>query len=273
VIPEAIQRRLAERTPPRPRADRAIASGDIRRAESGGEERLVLVLKVNSGREDAQITLIHPYSEYATESDIIVDPSVTGLSYPVVVQTGMRGVVWLKDLGRLVASAPAEVVHSCLSPYPSELSEPGLTAGTAFTGPLEARADFKNSERGSLARLSADCTEAALEGGPFSFDVEIFTALLAPSPNAGLMMQAIIDLWTTRGDELVFTFEVVEFLDSNGLLAIEAWEAALGADGLAFRVGVLHGIIERALARLGQNEPHPYVTYGAESIAGAGRIK
>jgi len=271
VIPEAIQRRLAERTPPRPRADRAIASGDIRRAESGGEERLVLVLKVNSGREDAQITLIHPYPEYATESDIIVDPSVTGLSYPIVVQTGMRGVVWLKDLGRLVASAPAEVVHSCLSPYPSELSEPGLTAGTAFTGPLEARADFKNSERGSLARLSADCTQAALDGGPFAFDVdEVFTALLAPSPNAGLMMEAIVDLWVTRGDELVFTLEHVEFLDSKRLLAIEVWDSALGIDGLSFRLGPLQSLIDRAMARFDQGEPADVTKLRSRELADAG---
>jgi len=25
------------------------------------------------------------------------------------------------------------------------------------------------------------------------------------------------------------------------------------------------------MARFGQNEPHPYVTYGAETLAGAGR--
>lgn len=271
MIPDAIQRRLAERTPPTPRADRAIAAGDIRRAESGGEERLVLVLKVNSGREDAQVTLIHAYPEYATESDIIVDPSVTGLSYPVVAQTGLRGIVWLKDLGRLVATVPAEVVHSCLSPRPSELSGPGLTAGTTFAGPLEARADFKNSERASLDRLTADCTEVALEGGPFSFDVEIFTALLAPSPHADLMMAKIVELWATRGDELIFTLEHVEFLDSKGLLSIELWESTLGSDGLAFRLGPLHGLIERAMARFGQNESQPSVTFGEELLVGAGR--
>ena len=271
MIPDAIQRRLAERTPPRPRADRAIAAGDIRRAESGGEERLVLVLKVNSGREDAQVTLIHPYPEYATESDIIVDPSVTGLSYPAVAQTGLRGIVWLKDLGRLVATVPAEVVHCCLSPRPSELSGPGLTAGTTFAGPLAARADFKNSERASLARLTADCTEAALDGGPFAFDVdEVFNALLAPSPDAGLMMEAIVDLWVTRGDDLVFTFEHVEFLDSKGLLAIEVWDSALGIDGLSFRLGPLQGLIDRAMARFDHSEPAEVTRLRSRELADAG---
>lgn len=271
MIPDAIQRRLADRNPSRPRADRAIATGDIRRAESGGEERLVLVLKVNPGREDAQVTLIHPYPEYATESDIIVDPAVTGLSYPVVAQTALRGVVWLKDLGRLVGSVPVEVVRSCLSHRSTELIGDGLTFGTFFTGPLEARSDFKNSERASLARLSADCTEAALEGGPFSFDVdEVFTALLAPSPDAGLMMGAIIDLWVTRGDELVFTLEHVEFLDSKGLLAIDVWDYALGVDGLAFRLGPLQGLIDRAMARFDQSEPAETTKLGSRDLAAAG---
>jgi hypothetical protein len=270
MIPDSVLRKLAERTQPKPRADRAIVAGDIRRAESGGEERLVLVLKVNSDREDAQITMLHPYPEYATESDIIIDPSVTDLTFPVVAQTGLRGVVWLKDLGRLISSAPVEVLNSCLGPRPRELSGPGLTAGTTFAGPLEARADFKSSELASLARLSGDSTEAALDGAPFAFDVdEVFTALLAPSPDAGQMMQAIVELWATRGDQLVFTLEHVEFLNSKGLLAIDRWESTLDSDGLAFRLGPLQSIIERATNRFGQNEPQPNVTYGERALAGA----
>jgi len=270
VIPKAIQQRLAERRPARPRADRPIAAGDIRRAESGGEERLVLILKVNPKRENAQITLTHPYPEYATENDIIVDPALSGVTYPIIVQGGMRGLVWLKDLGRLVARVPDEVVSACLGARAGTPLGAGLSVGTTFLGALEARADFKQSERASLARLCEDCTAAALESGAFELDVdEVFSALLAPSPHAGLMMQSIVDLYKTRGDNLVFTLDHVEFLESKGLLVHDRWELALGVEGLAFRLGTLEKLIERARSWYGLDEPRPTSTLREKDLVAA----
>lgn len=272
MIPEQIRQRLATRTDARSRADRPIAAGDIRRVESGGESRLVLVLKVNPGRENAQITLVHPYPEQATGADIIVDRSVSGVTYPLVVEAGMRGVAWLKDLDRLVVTLPAEVVRACLSSRTIALIGDGLSAGMAFGGPLDARATFKDSERASLARICAESSAAALEGGAFELEVDqVFHALLAPSPDAGLMMGAIVDLWATRGQDLVFTLEHVDFLDSKGLLAIDRWEVTLGTDGLAFRLGPLQTVIERAMARFGHDEPNPQSTIGERELVAAGR--
>ncbi len=274
MIPEQIKQRLENRTELRPRADRSIAPGDIRRVESGGESRLILVLTVNTARENAQVTLVHPYQEQATGADILVDRSVSDVTYPIVVEAGMRGVIWLKDLGRLVASLPAEVVAACLSPRMPALTGDGLSTGTAFGGPLDARAAFKDAERRSLARLCADSTAAALDGGTFEFEVdEVFHALLAPSPDAELMMVAIVDLWATRGSDLVFTLEHVEFLDSKGLLAIDRWEAALGTEGLAFRLGPLQTFIELAMARFGCDEPNAQSTLGERDLVAAGRRK
>lgn len=271
MIPESIQRRLSLRTPGRPRADRPIGSGDIRRAFSGGEERLVLVLKVNPRRENAQVTLVHPYPEYATDNDVVVEPSVSGVSYPLVVEAGMRGVVWLKDLDRLVARLPLEVVDACRSSRMVIPSGTGLSVGPAYNGPLEARAEFKTAERASLARLCADCTSAALDDEAFELELdEVFTALLEPSPHAGSMMGAIVNLWLTRGDELVFTLDHVEFLDDKDLLAIDHWERTLGADGLAFRLGPLQGLVDRAMARFGIEEPVATSRLGVRDLVGAG---
>ena len=273
MIPEQLQQQVAERFVSSPRADRAIASGDIRRVESGGESRLVLVLAVNAARENAQITLVHPYVEQATAADIVVDREISQVTFPIVVQTGMRGVAWLKDFGRLVTSLPAEVVAACLSPRAVAVSREGLSTGTAFGGPFDARAAFKESERASLARLCDDSTAAALEGGAFEFEVdEVFHALLAPSPNAELMMSAIVDLWHTRGQDLVFTFDHVDFLEGKGLLAIERWEAALGMDGLAFRLGPLQKIIERAMARIHADEPSPHSKVGERELVSVGQM-
>ena len=274
MIPESVRRRLAVDDVVRPRADRAIAAGDIRRAESGGVERLVLVLKVNSARENAQVALIHSYPEYATDGDLIVDQKVSGVSYPIVVETGMRGIVWLTDLRRLVTGLPTEVVAACLGPRLVTPAIPGISVGTAYMGPLEARADFKGSERNSLAQLCADCTAAVLEGGTFQFEVdEVFSALLAPSPHADLMMQSIIKLWKTRGDDLIFTLEHVEVLESKGLLAVERWESSLGVEGLAFRLGPLQHFIERAMTWFGQDEPRPTATIGEKQLVDAGRSR
>ena len=272
MIPDLIKKRLADRTPPRPRADRAITSGDIRRVESDGESRLVLVLAVNPARENAQVTLIHSYPEQATGDDIVVDPSVSDLTYPIVVEAGMRGVIRSLDLGRLVTSLPSEVVAACLSPRMPALTGGGLSTGTAFGGPLDARSAFKDAERRSLARLCADSTAAVLDGGTFEFEVdEVFQALLASSHDAGLMMSVIVDLWVTRGKDLVFTLEHVEILDSRGLLEIDRWEAALGSEGLAFRLGPLQSFIELALTQYGQDELIAESTFGTRELAAAGR--
>ena len=171
VIPDSIRRRVAV-LPATSSAlalpiasDREATAGDVRRAGgSGGEERLVLVLKVQPGRSNAQVTLVHPYPEYATEKDVLVDPAVSGVAYPLVVEAGMRGIVWLRDLGPLVVALPSEVVTICLRPNTSVPTGPGLSVGTRYCGALDARAYFKQHEYASLSRLCADCTAAALDG-------------------------------------------------------------------------------------------------------------
>ena len=272
MIPDRIQKKLATRTLGVPRAEREVRVGDVRRAVSGGEERLIVVLSVQAQRETAQVTLVHSYPEYATSSDIIVDSSISGLTYSLVVQAGMRGVVWLKDLGRIVSEVPAEVVAACLAPRAVELAHPGLAVGTVYTGPLDARAEFKSRERESLARLCADSTTAALEGKTFELAVdEVFHALLAPSPHAHLMMSVIVDLYMTRGMDLVFTLEHVEFLQSRGLLDEARWEASLGPEGLSFRWGPLQQLIERAMARFGQSDETAQEILGERELALAGQ--
>lgn len=127
-----------------------IAAGDIRRVGAGGAERLVLVLKVLPERSSAQITLIHPYIEYATPSDIVVGPSESGVRYDIVAQPALRGVVRLDDLGPLVCTVPADVVDACLSPVPG--SARSITV-------LDARWEFKQSERADLWRVCSNYFE------------------------------------------------------------------------------------------------------------------
>ena len=161
-VPTIIKDKLKAWKPLVSVTDTPIRVGDVRRAESGGQERLVVVLRVQQDRKNAQVTIVHPYTEYATSADVVVEPSVSNLSFPLVVQAGMRGVVWLNDLGPLITSVPSEVVSICTSPAAKTPTLAGLSSGPKMTGPLDARFVFKQSEHESLSRLTADCTASAL---------------------------------------------------------------------------------------------------------------
>lgn len=272
MIPEAIQRRLADRERPRPRADRDIRPGDIRRAASGGVERLVLVLKVNPARENAQVTLVHATPDDATSADLVIEPSVAGTTFPIVVEAAMRGVVWVKDLGRLVTEVPRGVVDACLSPAQGLPAGDGMWTGLAMEGPLDARWAFKESERETLAQLCSSCTEASLEHETIGLDVdEVFMALLEPADDAARMMEAIVDLWHRRRDRLIFTYDHVDLLESNGLLAVDRWVLALGDDGRAFRLGPLEQLINRALEQFSFDVGEPDSVLGPVELATSAR--
>lgn len=230
----------------------------------------MLVLKISSRRNLAQVTIVHTCPEYATESDIVIDPSVSGVTYPIVVQTGMRGVVWLKDMERLIAEVSPNIVDACLSSRAVALSGPGLSIGTIYNGQLEARADFKTAERASLSHLCDDCAAAALEDDLIEFESdEIFGNLLTPSPHADLMMEAIIDLCLTRGEMLIFTLEHVEFLRERNLLDAARWREVLGAEGFAFRMGPLQMLIDRAMSTVEVESSPATVRLGFRELVGS----
>jgi hypothetical protein len=267
VIPEVVREELKRRRRPSPRADRPIRAGDLRRCDSAGESRLVLVLKVIPERETVQVTLIHSLPEYATANDVVLDPSLTGLTYATIAQGDLRGVVWLRDLGRLVAQVPQSVVTTCLTGRRPSGSG-SLPAGLRLAGPLDARWDFKVAERESLARLCADCTSSTIDTETLGLALdEIFTALLTPAPDAVRMLESLHDLWKSKGDRLHFTLDHVEFLFEQGLLDTDKWEAIPG--GPEFRTGPMEMMIERARSQypVNANEPDAIISI-PELIAG-----
>ena len=129
-------------------------AGQLWRAESGGEARLVLVLAVND--DSVQITTIHPYPEYATSNDIVVEPDVSGVRYPFVVQAAIRGAVFASELDTYITTVSDEVVRLCLAPLPVKPTGMGLSTGTPLLGPVDSRRTFKVHEIESLARLTAN---------------------------------------------------------------------------------------------------------------------
>ena len=157
-IPDDVLRARATKPVHHAPKNREPRAGDLRLVTSGGATRLVLVVKVHCDLGFARISLTHTYREYATNNDVIVEPSVSQAPYPVVVEPGLAGVVWLNEIGPLVATVPHEVVNACLVPRRVELTGPGLSCGLALFGPLDARYEFKEHELHELATLCASCT-------------------------------------------------------------------------------------------------------------------
>jgi len=230
------------------REDQPVAPGDIRRISTGSLDRLVLVLKVSSESNTAQFTLVHSYCEFATEHDIVIGPVATGLSYEVVVQTDLRGVVSIAELGGLVAIVSTRVLSACFEGPANFFEDDSMFVGPPMLGPLDARWDFK-VEEGEVIRELSSASILAFESPElqwvFEFD-EIFAVLLLPSDDAPAVALAMYELWLVRGTSLAVTPEHIVLFDDRGLLSRDTWAAALGELGIQFFESAMTGFIERA---------------------------
>lgn len=264
MIPEAVERRLRSYRRPRSRASsEVIASGDIRatRARDGSEERLVLVLAVDGSRNIAQVTLVHPYVEYATDHDMVLDHEASGLGFRVVVEADLRGSVWLVDLDRRLSNLPRAVVEACLDPERVFPDLRGVASGAEVFGPLDDRYEFKRLERESLAAVCAECTSALLDGldmevgdtgvsGAELTVVELLEAMLAGTSHSDELMAKANRRWQTLREPMISEWDEVEVLAARGLLEFERWLAA-GDAHFAFFAQVVHPQIDCVRARVG----------------------
>ena len=155
---------------------RPVRRGDLRFASASSaisaERSLVLVWRTVEVPGCAEVLLAHPYTELATDHDVVVPASESATPYDVVVQTDLRSVVWETQLGmsvgrlgrrvRAAVSAAGRMhpLSSCaLDPI---LDEARVWIGTRLTGPLDGRWYFKRDEGKCLRRLADDCTLSLL---------------------------------------------------------------------------------------------------------------
>ena len=163
-----------------------VSRGQIRRLTEGPQadervERLVLVLRVDGRRDFAEIMFAHPYVELATGTDLVVPAEHSRLAYQVVVETDVRGVVWLTQVGPLVGvldqTALEAVGAVALGEDPASRS---LVAGPPLRGRFDQRWDFKAAEGSTLRILAAECTASLLDGqAPLQLDIGILSPVLA----------------------------------------------------------------------------------------------
>jgi hypothetical protein len=232
---------------------------DIRRVHplstGEGERRICLVLRVDRDRESAEVMLGHPNPEMATDRDVVLRPDETGLVYPIVFQTEVRGVVWLTQMSRLVGRVEGQTLERIGSVALGDSVSPETEVGLALAGAMDHRWAFKVSEGEAMATLASDCTNALIDGqSPWQLDPGIFSPeLLSESPDVEALL---IDLMRTLSTRTVqFELEDVEILDRLGALSLERWMKTFGHDlGRSF-LEALQPLINGALATA-SSPPH-----------------
>jgi hypothetical protein len=224
MIPETVLKALGKYEQLPKAASGPVAAGDVRILQGfdGGFERLALVLQLDRLLGTAQVTLIHPYVELATEHDLVIGAESGFASFDLVVQRDIRASVWVSQLAN-------EVVCRFSKPLVAELMDliavgsMGFSVGylgTKLRGPLDVRWDFKVSEGRALMELASNCTTAMLDGsvGIELDDLGVMTAILRAGSDFEEMLLCLHDLVREYGENLKISLETWSTLDKMGLL-------------------------------------------------------
>ena len=253
-VPESIRSVLEGRPRRRPiGVHMPVERGQVRRIrppsadtvpEIEAPERMVLVLRVDSQREFAEVMLVHPHVELATSLDLIVSSERSAMPYRMVIQTDTRAVVWTIQLETLIGKFDPEAPEALEALGDVSIGQAiyrtSLSSGTPLRGPLDPRWDFKAREGHVMRSMAADCTAALLAGLRFDFEA---TAL------------KLLDIATKR--DIVFNMKDVEVLEEVGALKISNWTDTFGPSGNEFcesllavgRAGSLDGSSTRSVLR------------------------
>ena len=248
IVTSALSQRATARTPdahgsvPLTR----VYEGDLRVIESlahrPADRRIGLVRRVDPVGEFAEVLLVHAAPELATDRDVVLPSDVSSAPYDAVVQTDLRGAVWIlqlgKRFGRLAAPALAAVMAADDITEAGELpmapaARPAeLHTGIPLAGPLDRRWSFKESEGAALRALAADCTEALLDQ---ELDWEVNPGLLQPelldlADDPELLLIELLHWAQTR--RLSLAHDDLERLLAAGALDLDTWLefSDLGAD-------------------------------------------
>lgn len=250
-VPAVLKSALAQLRREQPAAHAApsrIVVGDLRIVgplpHRPTDSRIVLVLEVDEPNDFADVLLVHPATELATDRDAVVPMRTSSAAYDVVVQTDLRAVVWTfqieRRVGRLDEVSLGEIRawiggnndDESLLTRPSE--EAGIHYGTRLAGPLDRRWAFKEAEGIALRGLAGDCTEALLDQ---DLVWRIDPGLLRPElldlvDDREALLAELLHWVATRS--LSLTDEDLELLLSAGALDIEEWAhlSDIGADVL-----------------------------------------
>lgn len=149
---EAARVILREIYGPKPETDGQIRAGDIWLAPhpNGECSRLALVVKVNHDDQVCEVLLMHPYKEYATDTDILIREEESWLPYALVAQLDIRGVLRWRDLGRWVSRVSRDMREFSVDALNAGVPNP---CGPKLLGPSDERWQFKREEGREMRAL------------------------------------------------------------------------------------------------------------------------
>ena len=134
-----------------------VKVNDIVRLNNGGKFcRLVVVLDVMKEHNSIVVAFIHPYTEYATELDVVFPSTITSITYDIVVQGDVVTTTSLDYVDNIVGNIPVVVPPLNSSWYSDTITyqplEPAeIYKGSRLTGVFDVRWQFKVQE-GNEAR-------------------------------------------------------------------------------------------------------------------------
>ncbi|MCY4495097.1 MAG: hypothetical protein OXB92_14710 [Acidimicrobiaceae bacterium] len=128
---------------------------------------------------------MHSAPELATSLDGVVPSRTSGAPYDSVVQTDLRGVVWISQLGRLIGCLDENLLEALSSialsnPTNERAQDDEIQSGSALTGESDTRWKFKADEGSVFRTLTSECTAILIDGGTVcGIRPELSTATLA----------------------------------------------------------------------------------------------
>lgn len=145
-----------------------VKTNDIVRLNNGGKFcKLAVVLNVIKKHNSIVVAFIHPYTEYATELDIVFPSTVTSVAYDIVVQGDVVTTTSLDYVDQLVGTIPTVTPPLNSNWYLDTVAYQPLKPteiykGSKLTGVFDVRWQFKVQE-GKEARQFTYLTESLFD--------------------------------------------------------------------------------------------------------------
>jgi hypothetical protein len=148
--------------------DHVPTRGDVYLAQEPWERarrRLVLVVQVDEDEDAVDVVLLGHYREFATDRDLVLEPSQTGLPYVLVAYCDLRAPIWTIQLDEYKGSVAGDVLE--LLPKVFHGAAPDSAArsvGLPLQGEDDSRRGHKHREFLELHRIAHDRIAASLTG-------------------------------------------------------------------------------------------------------------
>ena len=111
-------------------------------------------LMVIEGKKASMVALVSNELDYATSSDVRLEPYETGLLVPIIIETDTTAPLWDWQLGDPIGQVPSEFA-SLLQMFPDPTSFEARV-GSPLLGYWDSRFFWKDRERKELMQLGSD---------------------------------------------------------------------------------------------------------------------